>query len=163
MRWTPLLAVVLALAGRATASASLPKQGLLVPGRSLGGVRLGESGSGVGAALGSHSTCRGCRTTTWYFTYKLYDAHGLAVELTKNRVSGIYTLWQPPGWRGPAGLALGASEGRVISAAGPLVTVKCPAYDVLVRDSRGARTAYYIADDKLYAFGLFRRGASPCR
>jgi hypothetical protein len=163
MRWTVLLAMVLALAGGATASASLPKQGLLVPGRSLGGVRLGESGSALAATLGGHSKCSSCRTTTWYFTYKLYDAHGLAVELTKDRVSGIYTLWQPPGWRGPGGLALGASEGQVVSAAGPLVTVKCSHYDVLVRDSRRARTAYYIADDKLYAFGLFRRGASPCR
>jgi hypothetical protein len=163
MRQTALLVIVLALTGSAVASASLPRQGVLVPGRSLGGVRLGEPGSGVGAALGPHSTCNACETTTWYFTYKLYDAHGLAVELTKDRVSGIYTLWQPPGWRGPEGLALGASEGRVISAAGPLVTVKCPSYDVLVRDSTRARTAYYIADDKLYAFGLFRRGASPCR
>ena len=163
MRRTALLAIVLALTAGAAASASLPNQGVLVPGRSLGGVRLGESETGLKTALGSHSTCNGCRTTTWYFTYKLYDAHGLAVELTKNRVSGIYTLWQPPGWRGPGGLALGASEGQVFSAAGPLVTVKCPSYDVLVRDSSHARTAYYIADDKLYAFGLFRRGASPCR
>jgi hypothetical protein len=163
MRRTALLAIVLAFAGGAAASAALPRQGLLVPGRSLGGVRLGESGSGVRAALGTHSRCSGCRTTTWYFTYKLYDAHGLAVELTRNRVSGIYTLWQPEGWRGPAGLALGASEAQVVSAAGPLVTVTCPSYDVLVRDSSHARTAYYIADDKLYAFGLFRRGASPCR
>jgi hypothetical protein len=163
MRRTALVALIVAFAGSAAASAALPRQGVLVPGRSLGGVRLGESGPGVGAALGSHSMCSGCRRPTWYFTYKLYDAHGLAVELTKNRVSGVYTLWQPQGWRGPGGLALGAAEGQVISAAGPLVTVKCPSYDVLVRDSSRARTAYYIADDKLYAFGLFRRGASPCR
>jgi hypothetical protein len=163
MRRTALLAVAIALVGGAAAAAALPREGVLVPGRSLGGVRLGEPGARVVTSLGRHSTCRGCRKTTWYFTYKLYDAHGLAVELTRSRVSGIYTLWQPPGWRGPGGLGLGAYESQVISAAGPLVTVKCRLYDVLVRDSSGARTAYYIVNGKLYAFGLFRRGASPCR
>src|SRR5262249_431204 len=131
MRRTALLGVVIALVVRAAAAAALPREGVLVPGRSLGGVRLGEPIARVGASLGPHSTGPGCGKTTWYFTYKLYDAHGLAVELAQGRVSAIYTLWRPPGWRGPGGLALGAYESQVISAAGPLVTVKCRQYDVL--------------------------------
>ena len=33
----------------------------------------------------------------------------------------------------------------------------------LVRDTAHARTAYYLDDGKLWGFGLFRRGTSPCR
>jgi hypothetical protein len=164
MRRTALLAAVLVLIVVPRAAAALPEHGVLVPGRSLGGIRLGEPAGHVAAALGSlYGVCRGCRTTTWFFQYKRYDARGLAVELTGGRVSGLYTVYQPAGWRGPGGLELGAFEGQVVSAAGPLVTVQCSSYDVLVRDSGGTRTAYYLANGRLWAFGLFRRGASPCR
>jgi hypothetical protein len=164
MRRIVVLAGLVALMAATSATAALPKSGILVPGRSLGGVRLGEQAAGVERALGrEHGVCRGCARTTWYFTYKLYDAHGLAVELTGGRVSGVYTLWQPPGWHGPGGLELGAYEGQIVSAAGPLITVDCSNYEVLVRDSGGARTAYFVANGTLWAFGLFRRGASPCR
>ena len=40
--------------------------------------------------------------TTWYFNYRPFDQHGLAVELTDGRVSAVYTLWQPAGWRDAA-------------------------------------------------------------
>jgi hypothetical protein len=164
MRRVVLVAVLVALTSAASATAALPKAGVLVPGRSLGGIRLGERAAGVERALGrEHGVCRGCAQTTWYFTYKLYDAHGLAVELTGGRVSGVYTLWQPPGWHGPHGLTLGAYEGQIVSAAGPLITVDCSDYEVLVGDSGQARTAYFVANGTLWAFGLFRRGTSPCR
>lgn len=164
MRRTALCAALAALAAAAPASAALPQAGVLVPGRSLGGIRLGETGAQVEAALGrGHGVCRGCAQPTWYFTYKLFDAHGLAVELTRGRVSAVYTLWQPPGWRGPAGLQLGAFEAQVTAVAGPLLTVPCTGYQALVRDSAHARTAYYLAAGRLWAFGLLRRGADPCR
>src|ERR1700693_6089403 len=83
----------------ASAAAALPRTGVFVPGRSLGGIRLGESAAAVRAALGrSYGVCSACATTTWYFTYKRFDQHGLAVELTGGRVSAVYTLWQPTGW-----------------------------------------------------------------
>jgi hypothetical protein len=162
--WPASVFVLLVLTGIAPAAAALPQHGVLIAGRSLGGIRLREPAVRVEAALGpDHGVCRRCTKTTWYFQYKPYDAHGLAVELTKGRVSGLYTVDRPAGWRGPGGLELGASQGQVVSAAGPLVTVQCSTYDVLVRDSRTARTAYYLANGQLWAFGLFRRAASPCR
>jgi len=36
-------------------------------------------------------------------------------------------------------------------------------YEALVRDSAHARTAYYLFDGRLWGFGLFQRGSSPCR
>ena len=146
------------------AAAALPRQGTLAPGRSLGGVRLGEDAAQVRAALGtSYGVCRGCFTTTWYFTYLRFDRRGLAVELTGGRVSAVYTLWQPGGWSAPGGLRLGAAQAQVTSLAGPLMPVACTGYDALVRDSGRARTVYYVVNGSLWGFGLLYRHGDPCR
>jgi hypothetical protein len=146
------------------AGAALPRTGALVPGRSLGGIRLGERAAQVRAVLGGrYGVCRGCRRTTWYFTYRAFDDQGLAVELTAGRVSAVYTLWQPPGWHAPRGLQLGAVAGQVTALAGVLVPLPCSGYSAYVQDRGGARTVYYLTNDKLWGFGLMRAGESPCR
>src|SRR3954452_24188404 len=109
---TALLCALLLVAA-APASAALPRAGTLVPGRSLGGVRLGETAPKVRSALGSsYGVCRGCAVTTWYFTYRPFDRHGLAIELVGGRVSGLYTLWEPNGLGTPGGLRLRGSAAR---------------------------------------------------
>jgi hypothetical protein len=154
--------VVLVLA--APAAAGLPRAGALVPGRSLGGVRLGETRVAVRRALGTfYGVCRGCAHPTWYFTYRKFDRHGLAIELSGGRVSGVYTLWQPRGWHTPRGLRLGARPLQVHRHVGSLRTITCAGYDALVADSGRTRTAYYLYGGRLWGFGLFRRGADPCR
>jgi hypothetical protein len=159
-----LCAALAALTLVAPAAAALPRQGALVPGRSLGGVRLGESAAAVTAVLGSrHGVCRGCSRATWYFTYRPFDKQGLGVEFARGRVSAVYTLWQPSGWHAARGLRLGAYQAQVSSLVGPLRTVQCPDYQVLVADHARARDAYYISNDRLWAFGLLARGADPCR
>jgi hypothetical protein len=164
MRRSLIATAVAALFLVATAAAGLPKAGVLVPGRSLGGIRLGESPRAVRAELGSfYGTCRGCPTRTWYFTYAPLDKHGLAVEFTVGKVSGVYTLWRPAGWHAPHGLALGSSVLTVHRHAGASRNVVCGDYEALVHDAARARTAYYLVNGRLWGFGLFRRRASPCR
>jgi hypothetical protein len=157
-------AVLLVLCTAGAAAARLPHAGKLVPGASLGGVRLGDTPAQVRAELGRfYGVCRGCERTTLYFTYRPFERHGLAVELTAGRVSAVYTLWQPSGWSSPGGLRLGAAEGEVTSLAGPLIPVACTGYSALVRDGQAVRTAYYVVGGKLWGFGLLRRQQSPCR
>jgi len=161
------LALLCALlcATAASASAALPRHGLLVPGRSLGGVHIGETAADVQATLGRrYGVCRGCRTTTWYFTYRPFTRQGLAVELARGRVSAVYTLWRPSGWSAPQGLRFGAVEAQVTTLAGPLIVLACMGYDALTRDSAAdVRTVYYVVDGKLWGFGLMPAHASPCR
>ena len=146
------------------AEAGLPQAGTLVPGRSLGGIQLGASERAVRAALGGgFGVCNDCARPTWYFTYKPFDAHGLAVEFVHRRVSAVYTLSQPAGWRATNGLRLGATPLQVHRRAGRLRTVTCAGYVALVADSAHARTAYFIFDGHLWAFGLFLANWSPCR
>lgn len=164
MRRRLIVSAVTALVLTGTAAAGLPKAGSLVPGRSLGGVRLEESQRAVRAALGrSYGTCRGCPRTTWYFTYRPFSQQGLAVEFDRGRVSAVYTLWRPPGWHAPHGLRFGATPLTVHDRVGTLRTITCKSYVALVRDTFQARTAYLLYAGRLWGFGLFRRSASPCR
>ncbi|HEU5477206.1 MAG TPA: hypothetical protein VFU64_05165 [Gaiellaceae bacterium] len=164
MRRSLVTCAVTVLVLAAPAAAGLPRAGALVPGRSLGGVRLGESRTAVRAALGRfYGTCLGCRRPTWYFTYGMLDKHGLAVEFERGRVSGLYTLWRPAGWHAPRGLRVGATPLAVHKRVGPTRTVACRGYDALVHDGFGARTVYYLFAGRLWGFGLFRPGADPCR
>jgi len=164
MRRGLIVTAVTALALAAPAAAGLPRSGTLVPGRSLGGVRLGESSRAVVAALGSfYGTCRECPHRPWFFTYRPFQKQGLAVEFEHGRLSGVYTLWRPAGWHAPHGLHFGASPLAVHQAVGKLRTISCHDYDALVRDTAHARTVYYVFAGKLWGFGLFRRGAAPCR
>ena len=164
MRRSLVATAVAALFLAATAAAGLPKAGVLVPGRSLGGIRLGESPRSVRAALGTfYGTCHSCSQPTWYFTYAPFDRHGLAVEFTGGKVSAVYTLWRPAGWRAPHGLALGSSVLAVHRHSGASRSVVCGDYEALVHDAARARTAYYLVNGRLWGFGLFHGGASPCR
>jgi hypothetical protein len=164
MRRSLLASAVIALALAIPAAAGLPRSGVLVPGRSLGGIRLGESPGAVRAALGTfYGICRGCPQRTWYFTYAPFDKHGLAVEFTRGKVSGVYTLWRPAGWHAPHKLGFGSPVLAVHKLTGASRTITCRGYDALVRDSARARTAYYLFNGRLWGFGLFRRGTSPCR
>jgi hypothetical protein len=164
MRRSLVTTTVIALALAAPAAASLPQAGVLVPGRTLGGVRLGESPRAARAALGTfYGTCNGCPRRTWYFTYSPYDKQGLAVEFTGGRVSALYTLWRPAGWHAQHKLRFGASVLAVHRLANARQTVVCRGYEALVGNSAQASTAYYLLNGRLWGFGLFRRGASPCR
>jgi hypothetical protein len=155
---------VLALVAAVAATGSLPHNGALVPGHSLGGVRLGETAADVRTQLGSfYGACDGCTTPTWYFTYRQFTHAGLAVELVAGRVSAVYTVWRPHGWRTRAGLQLGAVEGQVTKLAAPVTPLQCPGYTALVHDADGVRTVYYVVDAHLWGFGLMHTSASPCR
>jgi hypothetical protein len=135
--------------------AVLPAAAAFLPGRSLAGVRLGEAAAQVRAQLGDdYGVCRGCTTTTWYFTYHHFDEHGLGVELTGGRVSAVYTLWQPPGWH-TATVRLGDSQAKV----GTALTEMCSGYVALVRGT----SVFYVVNGNVWGFGLIPKGRSPCR
>jgi hypothetical protein len=164
MRKPFVVTLLAALAVATPAVAGLRPAGVLVPGRSLGGIRLGETPHAVRAALGHQfGVCTDCGRTTWYFTYKPSEPQGLGVEFVHRRVSAVYTLWQPVGWRATNGLRLGETPLQVHRRAGRLHTITCNGYDALVADRAGSRTAYFLYQGSLWGFGLFLPHWSPCR
>ena len=162
MRLAAIVAAALVLSPAALSG--LPNPGKLVAGRSLAGIRIGETQQQVTAGLGrSHGVCTACSTPTWYFNVQAFDEHGLGVEFTRGRVSAVYTIWEPDGWTGPKGLTLGAPQATLDATAGAIFQVNCTGYDAWVNDRKNVRTVYYVLNGTLWGFGLMRANANPCR
>jgi hypothetical protein len=141
----------------------LPHPGVLVPGKSLGGVRLGMTPAEVRAQWGNgFGRCRGCAQETWYFNYRAFQPEGAAVRFAKGRVDAVWTLWEPAGWRTSDGLRLGVPAPQLNARYGALVTISCGTADALIRTKGRVTSVYYVFDDKLWGFGLNRPGAIPC-
>jgi hypothetical protein len=159
------LVAVAALVVAGTAAAAPPKAGVLVPGRSLGGVSLGMTPAQVRDAWGSrHGVCRDCRgRTTWYFNRERFQPQGAGVELRRGRVVAAFTLWQPPGWRTSDGLALGESEARITETYGALTRIECGGYSALSLRKGDAVTVFYVFEGALWGFALTRPDVPTCR
>jgi hypothetical protein len=143
---------------------ALPQHGVLVPGRSLGGLRLGATPAQVRAAWGpGHGRCRSCTDETWYFTYRAFAPQGAGVEFRRGRAVALFTLWSPPGWRTSHGLAVGDPEARITQLYGALPRLQCNAYSALFMTRDGTTTAFYVVADKLWGFGLSRAAVPVCR
>jgi hypothetical protein len=150
----PLLALALTLL--------LPQRGVLVPSRSLGGLRLGMTQPQVQRLWGtSFGRCRGCKQETWYFNYEKFHPKGAAVRFRKGRVDSVWTLWKPPGWR-VGKLELGAASAALTDRLGALVTVPCGSYEARVATNNDVTSVFYVYADQLWGFGLSRPGDSPC-
>lgn len=162
MRFLALVAGAVVLAG--PAAAAPPGAGVLVPGRSLGGIQLGTTKAALERSWGrAYGVCNGCPHETLYFNYYAFQPRGAGVELRAGRVVAIFTLYQPAGWRTNRGLQLGDPETRITSLYGALVRRQCAGYSVLLLPGRAATTAFYVLDDRLWAFGLYRPGLPLCR
>lgn len=143
---------------------ALPQGGVVVPGESLGGVRLGATPVAVTAAWGPrHGVCGNCRQRTWYFNYVRFQPQGLGVEFRGGRVAALFTLWSPSGWRTREGLRTGDPERRVAALYRRLERRSCGRYDVLVLARRATRTHVYIYEGKVWGFGVSRAVVPPCR
>src|SRR6266516_6317805 len=104
----------------------LPNPGVLAPGKSLGGVRLGMTHAEVRAQWGgSFGRCRGCRQETWYFNYRAFHPQGAAVRFANDRVDAVWTLGEPTGWHTSDGLHLGVPAPQLNVRYGALVTITC--------------------------------------
>jgi len=164
---TATLAVALALASPAaatTSAATLPKQGVLVPGKSLAGVRLGDTGAQVMKRWGrSYRVCTVCARRTWMFTYRTGSPVGVAVSFRADRVTAIFTLGAPIGWRTPQGVAVGGDVQGIDDIYGAARWSRCIGYGALSYRVPGAVTSIYTSGEIVYGFALMRAGEPVCQ
>lgn len=148
----------------APAAAAPPLEGVLVPGERLGGLSLGATAKEVKAAWGTQfGVCRSCRQTTWYFNFRRFEPQGAGVELRRGRVTALFTLWAPEGWRTSRGLRIGDNAARITAVYGPLHRVECGGYAALTLRSGAVQTAFYVLGEELWGFGLLGRAVPVCR
>jgi hypothetical protein len=151
-----LVSVLLALA--------LPQAGVLAPGRSLGGARLGETRAAIVERWGrDYGVCRGCRLPTLYWNYRRFDPQGAGATFRRGRAVALFTLWAPAGWRTTRGLLVNDNEARVTELYGALPRASCPGYEAIVLHARRATTAIYVRLGTVWGFGLMRPSERVCR
>jgi hypothetical protein len=146
-----------------SASAALPREGLLVQGQTLGGIAVGMTKAEVRRLWGKRfGRCRDCVDETWYYTYEPFEPEGAGVAFRRGRVERVFTLWQPQGWYTRGGLELGDPEAEATRILGALVRRHCVRYSALIIPGRRAQTAIYLYDGEVWGFGVTRPGVSPC-
>ena len=163
MRLAALTTFATALAVAAPALSGPPPAGVLVPGRSLGGLELGATKAQVERRWGrAYGLCPRCAPETWYFNLYAFQPRGAAVEFGDGRVTAIFTVYQPLGWRTREGFGLGDRITSVPREYGPLRRVECSGYHALVLSRRGSTTAFYSLGGRLWAFALQRPDVAVC-
>ena len=159
-----VVVIAAALAVCASAAAAPPQAGLLVPGRSLGGLELGATRTEVERAWGrAYGVCTGCPRETWYFNYYAFQPRGAGVEFRDGRTSAIFTIHSPTAWHTARDLALGDPVAEITSAYGALTRLQCGTYYALLLPRARSLTVFYVLNERLWAFGLLRHGVRVCR
>jgi hypothetical protein len=142
---------------------ALPQHGVVMPGRSFAGLRLGATGARVAAVWGPrHGVCRACARPTWFFTYRRFRPQGAAVSFRAGRAESFYTLRAPVGWHTDRGLEVGDPEAKVTTVYGTLPRAECGTYSALVRIRGRTETQFYVYAGKVWGFGLSSVGAPRC-
>ncbi len=161
-----LLALVLALVTPPKRPAGLPLQGVLVPGRSLGGVRLGDTQAAVRARWGADfRVCGSCADQTWFFDFgeRRPDPVGAAVVFRRGRVVGVFTLGAPLGWRTASGVRVDEDVRRATAVYDRLRWRSCIGYSALTMRNGRAVTSIYASGDVIYGFALGVPSEPVCR
>lgn len=141
-----------------------PAQGVLVPGKSLGGIALGDTQAAVRAKWGDRNTvCTVCRRPTWLYSYRGRATSGAAVSFRNGRVSAVFTLGVPRGWRTNRGVVLGDPATKVHSVYGTLPWSRCIGYGAVSIRRSGAVASIYTYGDSVYGFALTLPSEPVCQ
>jgi hypothetical protein len=149
--------------------AALPRTGVLVSGRSLAGVKLGDTMAQVRAlwGAGQHlARCEGCEPAIWYYTYPTGDPVGAGVQFGSGRVVAVFTLGSPAGWHTETGIKVGQVLQNPFSVATPDTSVwrNCTGYSAKsTRTTPDAVTSILTQGASVYGFALTRPSVSPCQ
>jgi len=151
----------------ATHVPALPRQGILVSGRSLAGVHLGDTMATVKKLWGGHFTrCGGCKPAMWFYLYPPpSDPVGAGVQFSAGRVVAVFTLGGPLGWHSESGIHVGQILNNPFDA-GPSDKsrwLSCAGYSAKsTRTAHNAVTSILTQGSAVYGFALTRPSISPC-
>ncbi len=148
--------------------AALPRKGVLVSGRSLAGVKLGDTKAQVRALWGpgQHlARCEGCRPAIWYYSYPTGDPVGAGVQFSNGRVVAVFTLGSPAGWHTETGIKVGqVLDNPLGDSSDRSVWKTCAGFSAKsTRTTPDAVTSILTQGAAVYGFALTRPSVSPCQ
>ncbi len=164
-----MLSIVLSLAvallphGGATASkeqiatGKLPTRGILVVGKSLAGVRLGQTQAKVQKLWGrNYINCvtLPCKDPTWLYFFHTGEPLGAAVRFRHKRVVAVFTLGAVPGWRSTQGVTIADPASKVYDLYPSPKYSKCVGFEALSIARPGVVTSFYLTSGVIYGFAL---------
>ena len=172
-RFAAFAVVVLAIAivpqalaaSEKTDGMALPPRGILHPGKSLAGIKLGDSMARVKQLWGSdYKVCQGkqCPYPTWYFIYPKGEPLGASVRFRNGKVVTVFTLGSPIGWRTAEGLIIGEQVDRIAQLYGKLTWNVCIGYGAMTMRTNSAVTSIYTTGQAVYGFALSRPNEPVC-
>jgi hypothetical protein len=159
------LAVTVVVVPQATAApeaplSALPARGILHPGVSLAGLKLGDTKERVLRLWGKNyrvcpKSTRLCGELTWYYIYPKGEPLGAAVRFKNGKVATIFTLGSPTGWRTAQGLLLGQQVDRARLLYGTSMRhTTCIGYGAMSMRTKGTVTSIYTTGEAVYGFAL---------
>jgi hypothetical protein len=162
-------AVTLALIPQALAAPAkaqgkfLPARGILEPGKSLAGVKLGDTTQQVIDTWGSnYKVCAKCSIPTWYYIYPKGEPLGAAVRFKKGKVVTVFTLGATTGWKTAQGLMIGEQVDKINQLYGKLAWSVCIGYGAMSMRTAQAVTSIYTTGEAVYGFALSRPSEPVC-
>jgi len=148
---------------------SLPVDGVLAPGKSLGGIRIGQTAAQVIKAWGRNykvcpkTDCKGA-AVVWYYIYSHGDPLGAAVRFRNGKVVAVFTLGSPAGWHTAQGLLVGDSVERANQLYGQLGWSVCIGYGAMtMRNGTNTVTSIFTTGEAIYGFAITKPGETICQ
>ena len=150
--------------GQARSAAHFPTRGIIVPGVSFAGIKLGDTEQRVRSVWGNNfKTCDYCADTTWLYVYRGAEPLGAAARFRKNKLVAVFSLGSPAGWKTDKGLFMGDPIANVYTYYGQTGTTRCIGFDALTVRIGTSTTAFYSAAGVVYGFALIAPGLSVCQ
>jgi hypothetical protein len=149
------------------AAQALPTAGVLAPGKSLGGLKIGMTMTQVKSLWGSNyklcpkSDCK--NATVWYYIYGRGEPLGAAVRFRNQKVSAVFTLGSPTGWHTAEGLGMGEQIDKVNSLYGQLVWHVCIGYGAMSMRTGNTVTSIYTTGEAVYGFAITSPAEAVCQ
>lgn len=141
---------------------ALPRQGELVPGRSLAGIALGDTMATVRKTWGRHYVVY--KSSEWFYFLPGGNPAGAGVEFHAGKVVAVFTLGSPFGWQTDKGLKVGELLPTPPIVKHPTARWEaCSGYGAHSSPAHnGAVTSIFTEGLAVYGFELSRPSVSPC-
>jgi hypothetical protein len=148
------------------ASTNFPLRGVFIAGNSLAGVKLGYTQARVKSLWGSrYKLCNKtvCKNPTWLYQYNSGEALGAAVVFENGKVTAVFTLGSPEGWKTDKGLKMGDVISQVYDYYDTNITTKCIGYDAISFRRGTVTTSFYASSGYVYGFALTAPSQPICQ